>query len=249
MPINLNKIIPKYNGYIKNGDSSKAVVRTLYSFFNRYPEQISEIKKMLQNSSQKTKMLIIGVSQGQEPLTHIQSAYEVAKMKKQKIEDILDLSLIEASEQIPIFDKAEEYADKDSIEFLKNIYKDSSKAHFSTPFETIVSDMKKQNSKKDIILFNNVIQHLNYGKNGENEESIINSIDELTDLINPDGLFCFTCEPLVLQNYKHINNSYNKVCNMLSKKGFIQIEKGIYKKTNYKTITQAQKAQALYKYK
>lgn len=245
MSISLNKVIPRYHGYIENGDSSKSVVRTIYSLFNRYPNQTSEVKKFLNDSNSKTKMLIIGTSQGQEPLTHIQSALEIAQSKHKNIEDVLDMSLIEAAEQMPIFDKADKYASKAAVNFLENLYKDSSKSYFSTPFETVVEKMKKQNSKKDVILFNNVIQHINYGKNQENEEAVLKSIDDLIDLTNDDGLFCFTCEPIVLKDYEHIRNCYNKVLNMLQNKGFVRISNGIYKKINPNTITQSQRAQAL----
>ena len=121
MSISLNKFVPRYHGYIENGDSSKAVVRTIYSLFNRYPNQTTEVKKFLNDSPSKTKMLIIGTSQGQEPLTHIQSAFEIAQDKHKNIDDILDLNLIEAAEQMPIFDRADKYSSKTALDFLQNL--------------------------------------------------------------------------------------------------------------------------------
>ena len=75
---------------------------TCFSSIGRYPEQTSHIKKLISKRAQSPlNRLDIGVAQGQEPLTHINSAFELAKSRGKKISDFIDLTTVDILREPP----------------------------------------------------------------------------------------------------------------------------------------------------
>ena len=84
------------SGYRDEGLDPKFVAPTRHarttccSSINRYPEQTAHIRNLMQTRiNAPLSILNIGVAQGQEPLTHINSAFEVAQTSGKKISDVV----------------------------------------------------------------------------------------------------------------------------------------------------------------
>lgn len=211
-----------YNGNMSDGRVHQT--KTCYSFMNRYPKQTDIISNMMRtNPNGALRVFNVGIAEGQEPLTHITSAYNLIKGTDRSISNVLDLTMTDILKETPISQKATEAAEPVCVEYLKALYRNPDKAHFATPFERIVHQMLTENKRQDVVLFNNVIQHMNF----ENPKEAYDSIDSLIKLVKNNGIFCFTCDVLRRQSAKE---HFNRVVEMLKDKGFQEIEKGIFKK-------------------
>lgn len=250
MGISLEKPIIAYKGYSGLKDGSYTTT-TIYSFINRYEKQIEAVNQFLNKAKDKVKMLFIGVAQGEEALTHLQTAENIALKKGKKLANVVDLTLVEAACPIEInYKKAKDaHISQSCIDFLKELYQDKTKTHFETPFEKFIPKQIKKGEKQDIVFFNNVLQHVDFGKNEENSAKILQSIEDMIDSINDEGLFCFSVEKFILAKYPNTQKYYNIVLEMLNKKGFREISQGVFQKQKVSNIEidNAQKAQALYR--
>lgn len=226
--VNLEK--PRIKVYDETGnivETHAEPSKTHTSWFNRYPEQADRIKQHMYESYKKgepLKVLNIGVSQGQEAMGYIQMASDIAG--EDKINDALDLELVEYAVEIPITkDKLPENISETSRDYLKNLYQ-TDKAHFGTPFQEYVKELKEKGEKRDVILFNNVIQHLDY-KNSTVEE-MSEDMQNLIDITDENGIFCMTCVGNAL--HPHAKNLLGITEKKLKERGFYEEPKGVFRK-------------------
>ena len=220
--------MPNYNPVIDQMVPTRHSRRTCYSEFNRYPNQTEYIKSMMAEKREGAlKVLNIGVAQGQEPLTHINSAFELSKNSAKTISDFIDLKTIDILKYPPRLTAASRYLDSSVSNYLNNIYDTrSGKSYWGTPIETVTEKLLSEGEKQDVVLFNNVIQHMNIS-----DENLLKFSEQLADLVSDKGVMCFTME-----NDNHSNREYYRryiiMLNALKNKGFSEISKGIYKRIN-----------------
>lgn len=231
--ISLDK--PKIITYDENGEIVERYARLTgtgkegspeYSFFNRYPNQMSKIKQEMRESFEKgkpLKVLNIGVSQGQEALGYVQMAADLAG--EGQVDKALDLDLVEYAIKIPIVDNNfPENIKKSSRDYLENLYQ-SPKAHFGTPFQKYVKELKDRGEKRDVVLFNNVIQHLDYEVG---DEVMMKDMENLADIVEDNGLLCMTSNQ---RDVEKVGSLMQKSEEMFSRRGFEKIDDGIFQKT------------------
>lgn len=218
--------MPNYNARIDNMAPTRHSRKTCYSEFNRYPNQTEYIKSMMaEKRNGPLKVLDIGVAQGQEPLTHINSAFELSQNSTKTISDYLDLKTVDILKFPPRLTAASGYLDSSVSNYLNNIYDTrSGKSFWGTPIETAVEKLINSGEKQDVILFNNVIQHMNI-----KDENLLNFSEKLIDLVNDNEIICFTMEQ-ANQSNNSFSGRYAMICNTLKNKGFSEIENGIYKR-------------------
>ncbi len=222
------KII-KPNGEIA---SHKLIKETYYSKFNRYPAQFENAKAMMQEAYREgrpLKVMNIGVSQGQEALEYVQRASEVAGVEN--IQNVLDLELVEYAKEIPLVQwSLGENITQESYNYLKNLY-NTPKAHFGTAFQDHVKEAKEKGEKRDIILFNNVIQHLKYdGTPDERLQKCMSDIQNMSDVVADGGTLCMTCDPGPLAESSETRMRFESAKALLKQNGFTEITEGIFKK-------------------
>lgn len=226
MTVNLTKNYFQFaHGYKENFSNGTChQTKTCFSFMNRYKNQTSTISQMMKNNrSGALRVFNIGIAEGQEPLTHITSAYNLIKGTDRSISNVLDLTMTDILKETPISPRVVKKAEPEAVEYLKTLYRNPERTHFETPFEDIVQKMLQQGKRQDVVLFNNVIQHVNF----KDEKATYASIGDLIKLVEKDGIFCFTCDVLHHQNIKE---HFDTVIEMLKQAGFTEIEKGIFKK-------------------
>jgi predicted SnoaL-like aldol condensation-catalyzing enzyme len=231
-PINLSK--PKILDRDKDGNivesHSHAVIERFCSMFNRYPEQQKEIAGAMQESLEKGKPLSvvnIGVAQGQEALGYIQMASDMAG--EESIGDALDLELVEYAAQIPIvsLDSVEgrkSGISQSSVNYLKNLL-DTPKAHFSTPFQEYAKSLKEKGDKRDVILFNNVIQHLDY--DNTSKEQMREDMANLADIIADGGMICMTTNQYMKPDSPEATELFDDAVKIFEEKGLVGEVKNI----------------------
>ena len=227
--VNIKKpIIKVYDKYGNVTEAALQMSKTHTSWFNRYPEQTNEVGKLMHESYERgkpLKVLNIGVSQGQEAMGYIQMASNLAG--EDKINNALDLELVEHAVEIPITkDKLPENISESSRDYLKNLYQ-TDKAHFGTPFQKYVKELKDKGEKRDVVLFNNVIQHLDY-KNKTSEE-MSKDMENLADIVDTNGLLCITCEGQARRHQK-VDALINSTTEMLKTRGFYEESNGVFRK-------------------
>ena len=202
-------------------------ITTCCSEFNRYPEQTNYIKGMMSDSkrTRPLKLLNIGVSQGQEPLTHIKSAYELSQTFAKKISDYLDLTTVDILRFPPELPDEAQTLDINIVKHLQDIYSCPEKSFWSMPIENFVDRLTQNGEKKDVILFNNVIQHMS----ADNEKKLPEFFRKLADLIAPNGILC---SALVKRDHSQlVIDRYKNMLDTLKAKNFVEIISGIFKKT------------------
>lgn len=214
--INLEK--PKMTFRDKDGNviETNDAIHTFYSTFNRYPAQKDEVKSAMQESLENGKPLSvvnIGVAQGQEALGYIQMASDM--VGEDSIGDALDLELVEYADQTTIAPNYQlgNIADS-SANYLKNLF-DTPKAHFGTPFQKYAKELKEKGEKRDVVLFNNVIQHLDYSVP---KEQMREDMGNLIDLVADGGMFCMTCNQYTKE--EGVKELFDDTVKMLEEKGF-----------------------------
>ena len=185
---------------------------------NRYPVQEGFVEGMMHESYEKgqpLRVLNIGVSDGREALSYIQMASGVAG--ENAIDKALDLELVEY-DKIPLIKKANlgEAVSDSAYNYLENLY-NTPKAHFLTPFQPFVKELKDKNEKRDVVLFNNVIQWIDYKVP---EEKMIEDMQNLIDVVEDDGLFCMSCVESMLKKDPQVKSLFDKTINMLQSQGF-----------------------------
>lgn len=230
----ISLVKPKITTYDENGKIVERYARLTgvgkegspeYSSFNRYPDQMSTIKQEMNRSFEKgkpLKVLNIGVSQGQEALGYVQMAADLAG--EDQIDGALDLDLVEYAIKIPIVDNNfPENIKKSSRDYLESLYQ-SPKAHFGTPFQKYVKELKDRGEKRDVVLFNNVIQHLDYEVG---DEVMMKDMENLADIVENNGLLCMTSNQ---RSIEKVNNLMNRSEEMLSARGFEKIGDGVFQK-------------------
>ncbi len=228
--VNLKKPnITKPNGETAGGKQQR---KTYYSTFNRYPEQYENAKAMMQEAYREgrpLKVMNIGVSQGQEALEYVQRASEVAGAEN--IQNVLDLDLVEYAEKIPLIEgNVRENITQESYNYLKNLY-NTPKAHFGTAFQDYVKEVKEKGEQRDIILFNNVIQHLVYdGTPEERLQKCLGDIQNMADVVADGGTLCMACEPHVVEGNPETKMRFEGAKALLKQDGFTEIKEGIFKK-------------------
>lgn len=233
--ISLDK--PKITTYDENGNIVERYARLVgtgkegspeYSSFNRYPDQMSKIKQEMNESFEKgkpLKVLNIGVAQGQEALGYVQMAADLAG--ENQVDKALDLDLVEYAIKIPIIDNNfPENIKKSSRDYLESLYQ-SPKAHFGTPFQKYVKELKDRGEKRDVVLLNNVIQHLDYSVG---DEVMLKDMENLSDIVEDNGLLCMTSNQR--NNHEKVGNLMDRSEEMLFGRGFEKVGDGIFKKTN-----------------
>ena len=199
---------------------------TCYSSINRYPEQTSYIKRLMaQRVQSPLSILNIGVAQGQEPLTHINSAFELAKSTGKKIPDFIDLTTVDILREPPQLAYQSSVMPKEVIGHLEKIYNPASgKSLWATPVEKAVETIAKSGKKPDVVLFNNVIQHMS----PKNEHAIHNFLKRLVGLVSPKGTICFTCERSAIFRGAASFERVKKMLKLLKSNGFLKIASGIF---------------------
>lgn len=221
-------------GYRQNLDvlpPTRHLTTICCSDINRYPAQTFFIAKMMEyKRSGALKILNIGVAQGQEPLTHINSAYKLSKKTSRPISDFIDLKTVDILRFPPKLSADADKMDKNVINFLETVYDPrSGKSRWGTPIETVIDDMCRKNEKQDVILFNNVLQHMS----PKNETALFEKLDKLLKLVNDSGIFCFT-----VSGHHNISefeeNRIFKMQKLLDDNGFSEVEvgTGIYTRNN-----------------
>lgn len=201
---------------------------TCFSLINRYPEQTRYIIKrmqMAQRAKSPLSILDIGVAQGQEPLTHINSAFKLAKKTGGKISDFIDLTTVDILREPPQLAYESSVMPKEVIGHLEKIYNPASgKSLWATPVETAVERLLKSGKKSDVVLFNNVIQHMS----PKDEPAIHKFLEKLVDLVSPKGTVCFTCERHSIFQGPVPFERVKKMLSVLKSKGFLKIATGIF---------------------
>ena len=203
--------------------------KTHFSSFERYKDQMSEIGQKMREAYESGKplsVLNIGVAEGQEAIGYIQMASNIAG--KDKIGNVLDLELVEYAREIPVTkgkmpDGYEEY----SREYLNSLYK-TSKAHFGTPFQPFAKELREKGEKRDVVLFNNVIQHLDY--KGMTKAEMMSDMENLASIVADGGLLCMTCEGWVAAEHPEVNDLIETTKQMLELHGFTEGKQGMFKK-------------------
>ena len=207
--------------------------KTHYSKFERYETQMSEIEQKMREAYESGKplqVLNIGVAEGQEALGYIQMASNLAG--EDKISDALDLELVEYAREIPVTNgKMPEGYKESSREYLKKLY-NSEKAHFGTPFQGFVKEMREKGEKRDVVLFNNVIQHLDYKTPTKAE--MLSDMENLAAVVADNGILCMTCEGFVIEGHPEVRELIEATRQMLVLHGFTEEEQGIFRKTGIK---------------
>ena len=218
-----------YREYLDLQVPTRHLMTTCFSEFNRYPAQTEFIKSLMSSKRNGAlKVLNIGVAQGQEPLTHIKSAFDLSQTSSKTISDFLDLKTVDILSTPPELPRGAESLNRAIVNHLRNIYDPrSQKSFWSTPVEQFVDNLLQKGEKQDVILFNNVIQHMSTN----NEQNLPKIFDKLTDLVAENGIFCFT----PLSEYV-INPRISRRCyymhTILKSKNFVEVgeNSGIYKK-------------------
>lgn len=218
-----------YRKYLDIQAPTRHLMTTCFSEFNRYPAQTEFIRNMMSvKRNGALKILNIGVAQGQEPLTHIKSAFELSQASSKTISDFLDLKVVDILSTPPELPKEAKSLNNAVVNHLMNIYDTrSGKSFWSTPIEQFVDSLLQKGEKQDVILFNNVLQHMST----KNEQNLPKIFDKLTDLVAENGIFCFASIGTFI--FSPITEKrYNSMLKILKSKNFIEIgeNSGIYKK-------------------
>ena len=202
--------------------------KTCCSCFSRYPKQVEEVKsRMSTKRNGPLKVLNIGVAAGQEPLTHINSAFELSQNSSKTISDFLDLKTVDIQICPPeLIPHDLEKLNPSVLNHLKNIYDSrSNKSFWGMPIENFAQKLLQANDKQDVILFNNVIQHMV----PESEEVLQKTFEELADLVNPKGIICAEIESYVCEN-PEVMQRLELLKEILKSKNFTEISNGIFQK-------------------
>lgn len=199
---------------------------TCFSSINRYPEQTNHIKNLMSERTQTPlSILDIGVAQGQEPLTHINSAFELAQKTGKRIPDFIDLTTVDILREPPQLAYQSSVFPKEVIGHLEKVYSPASgKSFWGTPIESVVETLAKSGKKPDVVLFNNVIQHMS----PKNESAIHKFLEKLVELVSPKGTICFTCERNAIFQGEVPFARVKKMLSALKSKGFLKIASGIF---------------------
>ena len=205
----------------ENGDiaGTTNVKERFCSEFDRYPEQQKEIEDAMRESFENGKPLSIvniGVARGQEALGYIQMASDMAG--EDSISDALDLELVENAVQVPIVSPSstDGRVGESSVNYLKDLF-DTPKAHFGTPFQEYAKSMKEKGEKRDVVLFNNVIQHLDY--DNTSKEQMREDMANLVDIVADGGMFCMTTNRYL--QYPFVRELFDDTVRMLEERGFV----------------------------
>ena len=203
------------------------LTRTCYSEFSRYPKQIEEIRaRMLAKRDGALRVLDIGVAQGQEPLTHIETAFELSKGSAKSISNFLDLKTADVLMFAPELPAEAAGLDSAIIKHLENIYDPrSGKSIWGKPIEDVIGSLLQRGEKQDVILFNNVIQHME----PKSEQALQTTCEQIADLVAPNGILCAAIEkerltePSVIRRMEILHK-------ILKEKNFVEIGDGIFQK-------------------
>lgn len=203
------------------------LMRTCYSEFSRYPKQIEILRNMMESKRNGAlKVLNIGVAQGQEPLTHISTAFELSKGSQKTISNFLDLKTVDIQVFAPELPYEARSLDPAVIRHLEHIYDPrSGKSMWGTPIEEAVGKMLQSGEKQDVILFNNVIQHMA----PENESTLPSVFEQLADLVAAKGIICAEMESTRMKESIPAER-FNLLRKILQQKGFSEIGEGIFQK-------------------
>ena len=226
-PVNrkVNLAKPKILERDKDGnmvERTSVMGKTFFSRFDRYPEQQMEIAGAMRESLEKGKPLSvvnIGVAQGQEALGYIQMASDM--VGEESISDALDLELVEYADQIPIasLDNIEGRRgniNESSVNYLKGLF-DTPKAHFGTPFQEYAKSLKEKGGKRDVILFNNVIQHLDY--DNTSKEQMREDMANLADIVADGGMICMTTNQYMSPKHPEVKELFDDAVKIWEEKG------------------------------
>lgn len=213
--INLEKSKMTYRDKEGNLVETNDAIHMFYSVFDRYPIQKSEVQGAMRESLENGKPLSvvnIGVAQGQEALGYIQMASDM--VGDDSIDDALDLELVEYADQTTIAPNYHiGHISDSSVNYLKNLF-DTPKAHFGTPFQEYAKDLKEKGEKRDVILFNNVIQHLDYSVP---KEQMREDMKNLVDLVADGGMFCMSCNQY--RNLAEVRELFDDTVKILEEEG------------------------------
>lgn len=207
------------------------------SYFNRYPEQADTITDLMKETfsdyNRPLKLVNIGVSQGQEALGYVQIASNITG--EDAIPEALDMELVEYKDKIPLINHdVPDDITLHSYEYLENLY-NTPKAHFGTPFQEFIKELKTNNEKRDVILFNNVIQHLQYEGTPEERLTLFSTdMQNMIDVVADNGILCMTCVENALKDdemHQDAKARFYGAIDLLKKNGFVETSEGIFKKT------------------
>lgn len=215
--INLEK--PKMTYRDKDGSivETRDVIHTFYSSFNRYPAQKEAVSGAMQESIKENRPLSvvnIGVAQGQEALGYIQMASDMTG--ENSIDDALDLELVEYADKTTISPNYHfAHISDSSAKYLENLF-NTPKAHFGTPFQQFAKELKDKGEKRDVVLFNNVIQHLDYSVP---EDQMREDMANLADIVADGGMLCMTCNQYTKE--PEVRKLFDDTVKILEEKGFL----------------------------
>ena len=203
------------------------LTRTCCSEFSRYPQQVEEIRsRMMTKRDGALRVLDIGVAQGQEPLTHIGTAFELSKGSAKSISNFLDLKTADVLMFAPELPTEAACLDSAVIRHLEHIYDPrSGKSIWGKPIEDVIGSLLQKGEKQDVVLFNNVIQHME----PKSEQALQTTCEQIADLVAPNGILCAAIEPNRLaepQTARRIEILHK----ILKDKNFVKIGDGIFQK-------------------
>lgn len=181
--IDLRKSSVSLNGYNGFKDGSHHLTKTVFSYTDRYPEQVRCIENLLSDVGEPKKLLNTGIAFGEEPLTIINSVYKIAQKKGVGISDIIDYHMVDIQDKFQLTREASRF-NPAVVEYLKSIANDSSKTFLSTPIEKIVTKFPQKSF--DIVLFNNVLQHMD----DTDTNSLLGTLKKLMEMVKEKGIIC-----------------------------------------------------------
>lgn len=219
-----------YKEFLDWAAPTRHLNKTCFSYFNRYPLQTNFIKNMMMSSKDGAlKILNIGVSQGQEPLTHINSAFYLSKTSNRPISDFIDLKTVDILREPPALCAEATDLDSKVVGFLRNVYDSrSGKSMWGMPVEQVIEQMLKKGDKQDVILFNNVLQHMAY----QDLDVLFGKIDGLVKLVKDKGIFCFSVSGHTLDTRETV--LVERMKNLLKQNNFEEVvaQSGIYRRVS-----------------
>jgi len=230
--VNLTKPTIEYNGYRGIPGGTRYLKKTIYSAFNRYPEQIPIIGQLMEKKDGPLRMLNVGIAQGEEPLTYLKAAFDIHKKQPlRNVPNILDLYMVDAMRHFTLHPQAKDYCSPEAIEHLNNLARIKGKTFMGTPIETFVQ--KPPLKSFDVILFNNVLQHMDHS----DTKSSLSAIEKLMKMVKKGGILCMEPElegleglARKMQNSELANSLYEKIESLLQELDFKKIAKATFKR-------------------
>jgi hypothetical protein len=144
----------------------------------------------------------------------------------------LDLRTVDILKSPPLLPIEANNMPVDVISYLESIYDSrSGKSTWGTPIEKAAGELLEKGEKQDVILFNNVIQHMQ----PKDEKELKKTFEQIADLTAPNGVICADIEDFVVQcnrskNGISVQEKLELFHDVLKNKNFKEIGKNIFEK-------------------